>query len=359
MRITPLDVRKQDFRKAVRGFDCDEVRAFLSTLADEYETVLVDNKQLRDSIMNQDDKLSEYRTMENTLRDTLMTAERMVQESRENAAREGDLIVREAHLKARQVLEECRVRTEELRREIAGLRQEKQAYLGRYRALAQAQIQFVDAHQADFEVVDRRLLEIVDSVLGGLPQSTAPTVPTTQAAPASSVAPAAPAAAAMAPTAPAPWAAAPATPATPVARGWTPPGVPAAAQTPWAPPTAQDPWTPPVPSVAPTAIPIPRPSAQPEVDRWRDYQPVAPAHHGPVSPLTVVPPAAMPPAADPAEEILATIANLEPVDGEATPRRQTGNPYEVAAEAELATLGIRVPPVAAPRSQEPAVTAPV
>ena len=46
MRITPLDVRKQDFRKAVRGFDCDEVRAFLTTLADEYEAVLVDNKQI-------------------------------------------------------------------------------------------------------------------------------------------------------------------------------------------------------------------------------------------------------------------------------------------------------------------------
>ena len=50
MRITPLDVRKQEFRKAVRGYDSDEVRGFLATLAEEYEVVLVDNKNLREAI---------------------------------------------------------------------------------------------------------------------------------------------------------------------------------------------------------------------------------------------------------------------------------------------------------------------
>ena len=40
MRITPLDVRKQEFRKAMRGLDGDEVYAFLSTVADEYDTTM-------------------------------------------------------------------------------------------------------------------------------------------------------------------------------------------------------------------------------------------------------------------------------------------------------------------------------
>jgi len=163
MRITPLDVRKQEFRKAVRGFDCDEVRAFLSTLADEYETVLVDNKQIREMIMEQEDKIQEYQGMD--LRDTLMTAERVMKETRENASKEGDLIVQDAHMKAQRVLEECRLRTEELRREIAGLRKEKESYLARFKSLAQAQIQFVDSHESDFEDLDNRLTKIVDSVV--------------------------------------------------------------------------------------------------------------------------------------------------------------------------------------------------
>lgn len=74
MRITPLDARKQEFNKAMRGYDCAEVQAFLTTLADEYEAVLVDNKQIRERVMEQDEKLEEYQSMERNLRDTLMTA---------------------------------------------------------------------------------------------------------------------------------------------------------------------------------------------------------------------------------------------------------------------------------------------
>jgi cell division initiation protein len=165
MRITPLDVRKQDFRKAVRGFDCDEVRAFLSTLADEYETVLVDNKQIRELIMEQEDKIQEYQGMERNLRDTLMTAERVMKETRNNASKKGELIVKDAEMQAQRVLEECRLRTEELRREIVVLRKEKESYLSRFKNLAQAQIQFVETHESDFEDLDNRLTNIVDSVV--------------------------------------------------------------------------------------------------------------------------------------------------------------------------------------------------
>lgn len=165
MRITPLDVRKQDFARSMRGFDCDEVRAFLNTLADEYEAVLMDNKQIRERTLELEDKLGEYHHLEKNLRDTLLTAERLTQESREASAREGELIIREAEQKARGVMEECRLRTDELRRELIGLRREKETYLARFRSLAEAQIQFVDAHRTDFEDLDRRLGEIADAVV--------------------------------------------------------------------------------------------------------------------------------------------------------------------------------------------------
>jgi cell division initiation protein len=167
MRITPLDVRKQEFRRSVRGFDCDEVRAFLTTLADEYETVLVDNKQIRERLMEQEDKIGEYKTMERTLRDTLMTAEKLMQESKETAGKECDVIISAAHQKAKSILEECRIRTEELRREIVGLRKEKETYLARFKGLAESQIAFIEAHRNDFADLDKRLVDLVDSVVDG------------------------------------------------------------------------------------------------------------------------------------------------------------------------------------------------
>ena len=104
MRITPLDVRKQEFHKGMRGLDTEEVYAFLATVADEYESVLNDNKALRERLLELDDKVQEYRTMEKTLRDTLLTAERVTVESKENARREANIIIKEAQIEAEKAL---------------------------------------------------------------------------------------------------------------------------------------------------------------------------------------------------------------------------------------------------------------
>jgi len=163
MRITPLDVRKQEFRRAVRGFDCEEVRAFLTTVADEYEAVLIDNKQLRERILEQDQKIIEYRDMEKALRDTLMTAERVMTEAKENAAKKGDLIIEQAGVTAQQVIDRARQRAEEMRRELIALHKEKEAYLTRFRSLAEAQVQFVENHTRDFKEIDTRVLDAAET----------------------------------------------------------------------------------------------------------------------------------------------------------------------------------------------------
>jgi cell division initiation protein len=158
MRITPLDVRKQEFKKGMRGYDAEEVQAFLTTVADEYEAVLLDNKQLRERILELDEKIQEYRHMEKTLRDTLMTAERVLAEARDNARKEADLILKDAEMKAQQATENYRRQAAELRREVIDLHKEKEAFLARVKGLAEAQIQFIENHRTDFDELDRRLM---------------------------------------------------------------------------------------------------------------------------------------------------------------------------------------------------------
>ncbi|MEZ4386513.1 MAG: DivIVA domain-containing protein [Candidatus Krumholzibacteriia bacterium] len=138
------------------------MRAFLSNLADEYEAVLVDNKQLRERLVEQDGKLGEYRTIEQTLRDTLMTAEKVAQDARETARREGEVLVAEARQRVARVLAEGREQLNDLRREALAIHREKEAYLGRFRSFAEAQIQFVEQHRGDFRDLDGRLLDQFD-----------------------------------------------------------------------------------------------------------------------------------------------------------------------------------------------------
>ena len=182
MRITPLDVRKQEFKRGMRGYDNYEVRAFLSTLADEYEAVLVDNKQLRERVLEQDEKLAEYRNLEQTLRDTLMTAERVTQDAKETARREGKVLVQEAKQRVQQVLAEAREQLNEMRREALAVHREKEAYLGRFRSLAEAQIHFVEQHHSDFQDLDGRLLEQADAMPSREPQGPITGQPETSAA---------------------------------------------------------------------------------------------------------------------------------------------------------------------------------
>jgi DivIVA domain len=85
MRITPLDIRKQEFKKVMRGLDADEVYAFLNTVAEEYEAVLSDNKNLRERLVAIEERLNEFKSIETNLRNTLLTAEKLTQEAKESA----------------------------------------------------------------------------------------------------------------------------------------------------------------------------------------------------------------------------------------------------------------------------------
>jgi len=150
MRITPLDVRKQEFRKGMRGLDPDEVYAFLATVADEYEAALNDNKALRERLLELDDKVQEYRTIERTLRDTLVTAERVTVESKDNARREASLIVKEAQLQAEKALRDISSEAVRLRQEIHRLRSQRDAYVAKMKVVAESHVKFIESAENDF-----------------------------------------------------------------------------------------------------------------------------------------------------------------------------------------------------------------
>jgi len=154
MRITPLDVRKQEFRKGMRGLDPDEVYAFLATVADEYEAALNDNKALRERLLELDDKVQEYRTIERTLRDTLVTAERVTVESKDNARREASLIVKEAQLQAERSLRDISSEAVRLRQEIQRLRSQHDAYVAKMKVVAESHVKFIESAERDFHSDD-------------------------------------------------------------------------------------------------------------------------------------------------------------------------------------------------------------
>ena len=100
MNIAPLDLRRARFSSAVREFNRPEVVSFLNEAANGYEQALRDTDRLRQELGTVQQQLEEHRKREATLRDTLLTAQRVSAEVRESATREAELFVREARGRA-------------------------------------------------------------------------------------------------------------------------------------------------------------------------------------------------------------------------------------------------------------------
>jgi cell division initiation protein len=138
MRIAPLDLRQQRFRKVVRGFDPTEVVAFLTEAADDYEHALREIDRLRLDLSRMESLLAEHRDRESNLRNTLLTAQRLAEEIKEAAQNESKLIIREAQGRADLLLQKSQVRLEEVERDINELRLRRRGVEGSLEASIQA-----------------------------------------------------------------------------------------------------------------------------------------------------------------------------------------------------------------------------
>ena len=111
MKVTPLDLRQTHFRKGLRGYDPEEVRALLSDAADDYEAALVDLDRLRQEMQKAEAQLAEYRERESNLRNTLLTAQKVADQIRENAAKEADVLLRDADSRSASTLRDAEQRS--------------------------------------------------------------------------------------------------------------------------------------------------------------------------------------------------------------------------------------------------------
>jgi len=108
MRITPLDIRQKTFEKNFRGYEKDEVNAFLLTLSQEWERILDENRELRMKIEGIEREVTKLREVENSLYKTLKTAEDTGANVIEQARTAANLHLRESQIQAEGLLQEAK-----------------------------------------------------------------------------------------------------------------------------------------------------------------------------------------------------------------------------------------------------------
>src|SRR5947209_2885454 len=123
--LTPLEIQKQQFSRVLKGYNADEVRAYLSLVAEEIENLLRDIDRLsRENAMLREE-LDDHSQRERILKDTLLSAQKVSEDVKSNARKEAELIVKDAELLSERVIAQAMQRVSDLERAIQDLKIER------------------------------------------------------------------------------------------------------------------------------------------------------------------------------------------------------------------------------------------
>ena len=126
MKITPLDIQQQQFKgKVFGGLNPEEVDTFLQLVAKEVEELVRENGDLKEQVRKAAIVEEEMTHREREIRETLLAAQRVIEEMKNNAQKEAGLIVAEAEIKADKLVADSENRLVHLNSEIQELRRQK------------------------------------------------------------------------------------------------------------------------------------------------------------------------------------------------------------------------------------------
>ena len=138
--LTPHDIRKQEFRKTLRGYDTLGVDDFRVRVADALERAIRERQILEERVNALTEQLRVFREREKAMNEALVAAQQLRQETRAAAEREGQVILREAEAEAKRLLDEAKNAESAVKTRMAETERQFQQYMGGFRALLERQL---------------------------------------------------------------------------------------------------------------------------------------------------------------------------------------------------------------------------
>jgi cell division initiation protein len=122
MALTPVEIRHIKLSRSLFGYDRPVIDELLEDIVESFEQVWRERADLADKIERVEEDLVRYRELETLLRTTLVSAERASQDLKEQARRETQVMLDEAHAEARRIRREAAADLERMRSEARRIR---------------------------------------------------------------------------------------------------------------------------------------------------------------------------------------------------------------------------------------------
>lgn len=154
--LTPLDVRRYEFgKKALGGYDPERVDQFRDQVAEELERLARVNQDLDTKARAFHEQLRAFRERDKAINDALVSAQQLRGDIRDQAEKEGQLILREAKAEAERMVDEARAEVRRMEESLAAIDRARRAYLAQLRVTLERQLgELIAAEQAPSPVAE-------------------------------------------------------------------------------------------------------------------------------------------------------------------------------------------------------------
>jgi cell division initiation protein len=139
MKFTPYSIKNQEFNRAVRGYDKEEVETFLEKLSDEFERLINENENYSDEIEELKEEITEFKRIEKNLRETMLKANESSAKALDSTRKQTALMIKEAELKAVQIVDKAKEEANFIKNAVMKLKEEKQLFYAKLRAMVDTQ----------------------------------------------------------------------------------------------------------------------------------------------------------------------------------------------------------------------------
>jgi cell division initiation protein len=144
MAITPIDIQQHRFKSRPLGYEKAGVDHFLELVSEEMERLYKINQGLKEDLARTRSALEEMRGREVMLNETLLTTQKMTDDMKNNARREGEIIITDAQLRGERIVRDAEDRRIQLISEIQELKRQKISFETSLRSLVVSHMRMLD-----------------------------------------------------------------------------------------------------------------------------------------------------------------------------------------------------------------------
>ena len=144
MVLTPIDIQQQRFKTRPLGYEKFGVDHFLELVSEEMERLCLLNQDLKEELARVRESLEEMRSREASLKETLITTQKITEDMKNNARREGDLILTDAQLRAERIVRDAEERRIQLITDVQEIKRQKIAFESGLRSLIESHMRLLD-----------------------------------------------------------------------------------------------------------------------------------------------------------------------------------------------------------------------